>query len=269
MTGGPSLVRVRQSHIAWADARLSERDRLVIDTVARLRLATGQQLEQACFTALAGRSRTVVRGRVLARLVNWRVLQVIDRRMGGAARGSASAVYALDSVGAALTTIDRKRLASAPADRFRAHTLAISQLYADLVSCHGATSTERQRGPAVGAFDAEPAAWAPDGLGGYLKPDAYLRLDADREQLHWWIEVDRATESLPTISRKLQTYLSFIARGQLGPAGVVPRVLITVPDGHRLDAIDRAVARLPPPADELFAVKRHDNAARALLTELR
>ena len=40
---------------------------------------------------------------------------------------------------------------------------------------------------------------------------------------------NRETESLPTVERKLQQYVSFATSGQAGPLGVIPRVLVTVP----------------------------------------
>ena len=44
-------------------------------------------------------------------------------------------------------------------------------------------------GVRLGGFDAEPAAWWPNGLGGWLKPDAYVRLASGNFVDHWWIEV--------------------------------------------------------------------------------
>jgi hypothetical protein len=70
----------------------------------------------------------------------------------------------------------------------------------------------------------------------------------------WWVEVDRATESVPTMTTKLQAYLRFVQQGQVGPREAIPRVLITVPNEHRRMALTNIVQRLPPPAGELFHV---------------
>src|SRR5690349_3735486 len=87
--------RVRQDHLEWLAERLSDRDWRIIEAVNLLRLMSGSQLERLCFATLAGHTRSVVRGRVLRRLVSWQTLTVLPRRIGGAAQGSSRAVYAL------------------------------------------------------------------------------------------------------------------------------------------------------------------------------
>lgn len=264
MSRPPVPERVTAAYIAWVESRLSDRDQQVMQTVADLRLVSGKQLDALCFLELQGRSRSVVRGRVVARLVSWRVLQLVDRRIGGPQPGSATPIYSLDVVGHALTAAKTIKLAPVPGERFRAHTLAISQLCADL-----ALLVHDGGGVRLHEFVTEPGSWWPDGLGGYLKPDAYLQLRMTGAALHAWAEIDRSTESIPTLTRKLRTYLDFIERGHVGPNGVVPQVLITVIDARRERAVHELVARLPPPADALFVVARDDVAALALLGLLR
>jgi hypothetical protein len=243
-----------------------------LDTINKLRLVTGNQLERLYFADLVGRSREVTRGRVLRRLVAWRVLVVLPRRVGGAVRGSARSVFALDAAGVRLLTerdhahaVPRRvRRPGAPGDRTVRHTLALSELYVSLL-----TYTANNDTYTLAAFDAEPAAWWPNGLGGWLKPDAYLRLCTPQYDDHWWVEADLATEGLPTIQRKLTTYLDFYQRGQLGPGGVVPRVLVSTVTAERRDAIRSLVAHLPPPADALFVVTVDRDAALDLVGTLK
>lgn len=256
--------RVAPAFVAWVDTRLSGRDRTLMQAVADLRLVTGRQLDALCFLSLNGHSRAVVRGRVVGRLVAWRVLKLIDRRIGGTMPGSSSAVYGLDSVGEALTTAKSIKLAANPGERFRAHTLAISQLCADLSLLTHDDSSIR-----LHEFRAEPDSWWPDGLSGLLKPDAYVQLRTPAARLHTWAEIDRSTESIPTLGRKLRSYLDFVQRGQLGPHGVMPQVVITVIDDRRWRAVTELIAKLPAPAKELFLVKRDRDAGQALLGLLR
>lgn len=260
----------RRPHQSWIADRLSDRDWQIIEATNRLRLISGQQLERLCFATLTGHARSVVRGRVLRRLTRCQVLAVSARRIGGAARGSAGAAFALGSIGvrlcreqqAATGKRPRVRLPGLPTERTVRHTLAVSELYVSLVEL------ARQRGASVLSFQADPASWWPNGLGGYVKPDVYTLLAAGTVREHWWIEVDLATESLPTVRRKLETYLDFVRRGQFGPNGVVPRVLVsTVTPLHR-DAIQAIVRRLPSPASALFLVVTHDEAAERLLQSL-
>ncbi len=263
--------RVRGSHMEWVAERLSARDWRIIETVNRLRLVSGSQLERLHFGTLVGHSRAVVRGRVLRRLVSWRVLAVLPRRVGGAARGSSGSVFALGSVGARLiaerqaakATPPRVRHPAVPTERTVRHTLAVTELYVSLVD------EARAMGARLTTFEAEPASWWPDGLGGYVKPDAYAALELAGVREHWWVEVDLATGSLPTMKRKLTTYLHFVERGQLGPRGVVPRVLISTVSPARRDALHAIVARLPEPAGALFLVARSQEAAAMVLRSLR
>jgi hypothetical protein len=216
---------------------------------------------------LSGRSRSVVRWRVLKRLTDWRVLTTLERVIGGAARGSAGLVYALDTTGRALAqrqagaTGQRLRRPTVPGERFIRHALAVSELFVQLRTTAGA-------GVRLVDYRAEADAWIPDGLGGWLKPDAYTVLASTVAEDHWAIEVDRATEHLPTVERKLATYLDFVRRGQLGPYGVMPRVLVTVPDERRHRAIAELVERLPAPSDVLFHVVVESEAVALLTAEL-
>lgn len=242
---------------------LSDRDWAIIDTVDRLHLVSGFQLERLYFSPLSTRSRSVVRWRVLKRLVDARVLIPFERRIGSAQHGSDKLVYALDSAGLQLMrlranangsdrVVRRPRL---PGERFVAHMLGVSELYVGLV--------ERTR---VGRFvlddyAAEPAAWVKDGLGGWLKPDAFTKVRHGDVRDYWWIEMDMGTESPSTVRGKLLTYLGFVEHGQAGPDGVVPRVLICVPDEKRRAGIQRVVNSLPTPADYMFHVVEQANSA--------
>jgi hypothetical protein len=269
--GQRPVERVRGAYVGWLEERLSERDWLVIETVNRLRLTHGDQLERLFFFSLSGRSKEVTRGRVLRRLVTWRVLDVLPRRIGGTRAGSSGSVFALGSAGqrllrarqAATGVTPRVRHAGVPTERTLLHTLAVSELYVRL------TELARGCGAEVVGFQAEPACWWPNGLDGHLKPDAYLLLDSGTVRDHWWVEVDRATESLPTIRRKLLTYLDFVQRGQLGPENIVPRVLITVPNPARRDRVRVMLDRLPNPAQELFHIATENDAAPLLFQVLR
>jgi hypothetical protein len=208
---------------------------------------------------------------MLRRLVAWRVLECLPRRVGGSLRGSAGAVFALGLAGqrllaqrqAAAGVVVRVRQTNVPTDRTLAHTLVVSELYTAL-------STQAPANHAtLAAFSAEPACWWPDGLGGHLKPDAYLALDGPNGRDHWWVEVDRATESLPTIRRKLLTYLSFVERGQLGPGGIVPRVLVSTITAERQAAIRGLIEYLPVPARQLFGISTEQETVPYLFSVLR
>lgn len=262
--------RVRPHDVERVAERLSERDWAVIEIVNRLRMVRGDQCERLLFSYLHGRSRVVSRGRVLRRLVAWQVLDVLPRRVGGSPRGSSGSVYVLGLIGQRLLVqrqlmagaSARVRRAGVPTDRTLRHTLAVSELCVSLIERAWSTGFH------VAAFEAEPACWCPDGLGAYLKPDAYALLVRDQIRDHWWIEIDLATESLPTLKRKFLTYLSFVERGQLAPDNVIPRVLVTVPSEQRRDAVLVLLNRLPDPADKMFGVVTERHAVDYLVNVL-
>jgi hypothetical protein len=241
-------VRVREAHISWVAERLGERDKAIIRTIAMLRLANSIQLERIHFTDITPTSRASVRRRVLGRLVSWRVLMTLERRIGGVRAGSAGLVFALDTTGRRLAQIDAsgRRQTPLPGALFVRHTLAVSELYVAL------TERSHDRGFTVATFQAEPNCWWPNGLGAYLKPDAFTLLAASSYADAWWIEQDMGTESLPTIRRKLASYLDFVRRGQLGPTDVMPRVLISVPQEARHAAVRELIQRMPEPGPQLF-----------------
>ncbi len=265
MTRPPFLTeRVTRRHLAWVEARLSARDRDIVALVARLGLVTGEQIEQVCFAGLAtGRSRAVSRARVLGRLVVWRVLAPLPRRVGGPQRGSARACYALDVVGAWLVRRSangpRARRPVAVSERLVAHATTVAQVYVALTV---ATRT----GPLkLRTFEVEPR-W-PDGRGGVLAPDAFVVVTGPRTEYSAWCEIDMGTESAATLRRKLAAYLAFALDGQTGPHGVVPRVIIVTTNGRREAMVRQLIAGLPEPADRLFAVVDIDDAVRILIPE--
>src|SRR5579859_2574880 len=136
-----SALRGQQERAAWLSERLSERDWQIVETVNRLRLMSGNQLERSYFAELTGHTRAVVRGRVLRRLVQWQVLTVLPRRIGGAARGSSGTVFALGAAGARLCTErqattaaqGRVRHPGTPTERSVRHTLAVSEFAVSVV----------------------------------------------------------------------------------------------------------------------------------------
>jgi Replication-relaxation len=252
---------------------LSDRDRAILRDVARLRVLTSRQLGRLHFADLQGAHRDRTRRRVLERLTSLSVLTSLNRRIGGTRAGSAGLVFALGLAGQRLAAIThdrddaphtRTRQPHTPTARFLGHELAVSELYVRLVEL------ARTGSLTLVAFRAEPVSWWQDDAGAWIKPDAYVIVSAGDIEDAWAIEVDMATESLPTLRRKLVTYFDLAGRGDEGPDGRgLPRVLITVPDERRERAVRELLRDLSPPADQLFAVTVHDGAAAFIATVLR
>jgi hypothetical protein len=251
-------------------AALGERDVAILGDLARVRVLTGGQLTRLHFNELSSGNRERARRRILARLVEHRLVATLERTIGGVRSGSAGHVYALGSAGQRALpllgvdtgtdgSVGRVRMPGTPGSLFLAHSLAIAEQYVIL------REHERAGDLALAHYVVEAAAWHPDGRGGVIKPDAYVRIHRGEVEDCWWIEVDRATESIPTLRRKLLAYVEFARTGQIGPDEITPRVLVTVPHDHRLAAVRTMISSLPSPADELITVTLHGQAARLMI----
>jgi hypothetical protein len=243
--------------LAQIERRLSGHDRLVIDTLDRVRLATTEQLHR-----LLVLSEPTTLRRTQAKLAKLRSLGAItrlDRNVGGVRAGSSGHVYALDTFGQRLTVSGcgpaggrRRRRPWTPGLSFVVHQLAVTELYVRLREAEGDDQ-------AVLDFDSEPLGWRTfTGVGGaraVLKPDAFLRLGLGSYQDTYFIEVDQATQSLPAITRKLVVYRRFYATGREQERyGAFPQVLFLAPSKDRRDALADLIERQPDEIRRFAAV---------------
>ncbi|WP_158840576.1 replication-relaxation family protein [Saccharothrix deserti] len=238
--------------------RLSERDLAILRDLDRLRLLSGQQLRRLHFAAGDPTTQARKTRATLRRLAELDIIVRLERRVGGVRAGSEGFVIGLSGWGYAVLDLDEDRgrrhrrvVETKPA--FQAHLLAISELYVRLVE------HVRQSEDELLEFVGEPDAWRRfTGFGGQaitLKPDAFLRLGVEDYELAAFIEQDMATESLPTIGRKLDVYAAYWQSGDEQRAHeVFPKVWWLVPTHGRLEAITRAIRQLPHDARALFAI---------------
>ena len=267
----PGARRATAAAVDRVASQLTPRDEQIIRDVDRLRVVTSGHLQRLRFSDLTGAHGDRTRRRVLARLVSLGVLTTLERRIGGIRAGSAGLIFSLDILGqriarqleAVAGDRPRTRHPGTSTDRFLRHSLAVTELYVGLVE------TTRDTTVSLDRFDAEPACWWQDSTGSWVKPDAALTLSTGEVEDRWDIEVDLATESLPTLARKLRSYLDLYERGDTDGSGVLPRVLVTVPDERRLQATTGLIRQLPAPADELLHVMQFENAVRYLLDAIR
>jgi Replication-relaxation len=182
------------------------------------------------------------------------VLARLDRVIGGVRAGSTGWVYSLGPAGQRLIQLDANQRGTArirkpwtPSTMFLRHSLDVAEVYVQLVEA------ARRRDFTLTTFETEPACWWPDGLGSWLKPDALVVLSTAAYDELVWLEIDRGTESLPTMKRKLTAYTDFVRRGQLGPSDVTPHVVISTPTERRRDAL-RVIAEAIDPTGDIFQV---------------
>jgi hypothetical protein len=128
-----------------------------------------------------------------------------------------------------------------------------------------------------GAFEvvevqAEPACWRPY-TGWYgdrriLKPDLSLTLGLGKWRLHWFVEIDRATEHRPALARKLAAYeTAWRGGGEQYRRGVFPGVCWVVPDKARAAVVEEMCAKSGAP-DQMFTVTTPNAAVRVLTLPL-
>ena len=110
-------------------------------------------------------------------------------------------------------------------------------------------------------------------LGGRLtlRPDAFLALGVGDYELRWFIEVDRASESLPTVLRKCRLYADYYQAGaeQATHGGVFPRVCWIVPDEARAERVLAAIRRDGSLPARLFTVTTSISAITTLRGEIK
>lgn len=246
---------------------LSARDHQIVQTVAAYRVLSGDHIRRWHFPMLehgsaAGALRRSQRS--LHRLVVDGVLATLDRRVGGVRAGSAGYCYVLGYRGQKLVQPARRaRSAYTLGERFVAHALAVADITVGLVEAQRAGLME------VLEVEPEPVAWrryvAASSAVEVLKPDLFTAVAVDDRELRWFVEVDRATESLARIERKCRQYLTYLRTGREQELhSVFPKVLWTVPHDKRRQQLLGVMARLPPPADRLFAVTLHDHVINEL-----
>ena len=265
----PSASRVGAARLREIAEQLSPRDLRILSDLSRLRVLSGRQLERLHFQGGETSARGRARRRVLRRLVSLSLVTTLDRRIGGVRAGSAGLIYALTAAGQRLlddgpSTI-RRRNPREPGTLFHDHALAISQLIVELHE-----QTEARSASLVGYSAEHDATWlAPDRHGQLkpLRPDLHLLLATETVEDAWWIEVDRATESLPRLHAKLESYLRLARSGRDVPGGLMPRVLVTVPHESRLAAAQKTIRAVRAP-EGLFQAVLHEQAAGFLVDEL-
>lgn len=246
--------RLSQRRVEQLARELTPKDRAVIETLTRVKLATGNQLVRAHWPNATDADGRAAR-RALKRLVEWRVLARLERRLGGLGRGSDSFTYALDVAAHRLLRLEggarRPHLPGAPMWH---HALLVAEIYVQLLeSLHG---TERR----LVEWEGEPACWR-DHAGQYgeaqrIKPDGFARIGGPGYQDLYFIEADTGTQSRTVIRSKLEAYRRYAASGaeQAREGGVFPQVALITTSPTRHSILVDLVGELPAPWWPLFVV---------------
>ncbi|BDT94158.1 hypothetical protein IFM12275_41340 [Nocardia sputorum] len=198
--------------------QMSERDWAILRSVAEHRFLTVRHIQTLHFGDLTPGSGRRKAQRALAKLRRLRVLDSLTQRVGGLSAGSDGLVHFVDDIGQRLLrresgTVARRRF-HAPTERFLDHQLGIADAHVALVEANRQGQLELLK------CEIEPAAWRDYvGMGGArltLKPDLYAETASPPGNEYVdaaFIEVDKGTESIPTLIRKCHEYEAYWRQG--------------------------------------------------------
>jgi hypothetical protein len=261
--------RLRDRHLLAIDRDLGDRERAILTDLSRFKYLTGSQLQALHFTHHTSSTAAArICRRVLLRMADIRVIEHLDRRIGGVRAGSASFVWRVGLIGDRLLRQANGNGVRArrkePSTHHLDHCLAIADTYVALVVASRTGRVDMLR------CDPEPASWRYYlGAGGQreiLKPDLFtVTATAEYEDFHF-IEIDRGTESIPTVIRQCQQYERYRRTGEeQRESGVFPRVLWVLPNEARLDKLREALARTRGLDDDLFRLTTSPEVVTALI----
>lgn len=252
----PPNARVSGSQLVHIGRRLSSRDLAILRFLSQHRYATTGQVRRMFFTqhATAG-AGTRAAVRVLDRLLVARVLGRLDREVGGHRRGSSAYIWYLDGIGERLTRPQGapRRFYADPSLQFLAHILQITETHIQIIEAAAASDL------AVKTVEIEHESWraypGADGGTRMLKPDLFVTVAGIDYDDHWYLEIDRGTESLPVLLAKSRAYAAYRRTGRAqAEHGVFPRVLWVVPTERRVARLRAALARNRELKGSLFVV---------------
>lgn len=242
----------------------------MLEFVSQVGVASARQLERLAFPKSEhGSGATAARRarRSLQRLSDKGLLDRLERRVGGVRAGSSSYLYQLGTKG-------RRRLGQSgrgrtwePSHRFIDHCLAAAEVHVGLI--------EAQRLGQLTMLEVthEPGTWrrfaGPHGAPLQLKPDLLVECDLPSGWcLRWFVEIDRATEHLPTVLAKCLLYERYWHSGaETVRHEIFPRVLWSVPSATRAERIRAAIDADARVSRELFAVATSAQTVAVLSSE--
>ncbi|MGW4370105.1 replication-relaxation family protein [Nocardia takedensis] len=245
--------------------QLGERDTAILRSVAEHKFLTINQIEVLHFDNAPG-SRSRAARRACARLRKLGVLGGLTRSVGGTSGGSGGLVHYVDEVGDRLLRRDAERRTRRPfrepTERFLNHQLGIADAHVALVEAARNHQLELIK------YEVEPGAWRDyTGIGAArltLKPDLYAETATPGSEYvdAAFIEIDRGTESIPTLLKKCREYENYRRQGieQERSDGAFPFVIWSMfadneaKAERRRAALREVIAKDQSLPDDLFRV---------------
>ena len=249
--------RMSRRRLDEAIRSLSPRDRAVLQSVHDFGLLRTTHLQQLHFTDHAT-PEGAARIWVLRALADRRFIEPIERRIGGIRAGSEGTVWRIGPAGHRLLRDGDPEAPRArrrePSLRFLEHRMLVADVVCGLTTAANSGSFE------LVDVAPEPRSWRTysghHGSREVLKPDLFVVTATDDYEDHWFVEVDRGTESVPTLLKQCVQYERYRRSGtEQRTAGLFPRVLWLVPDLRRRDRITAAIRADGQLDGDLFRVE--------------
>jgi hypothetical protein len=266
MTGS----RIGSDRLARLVEQLTEQDRRVLQRMAQHRYLRTEQLARFEFrdrpTELA---RLRAAHRTLKKLRVHGLIVMLERTVGGAARGSTAAIWTLTDAGLRAasyrdTEADHpRRRISEPSLIFLRHEVAVAELHLRLLEAAAQTDWTIER------LELEPACWrrylGPLGALATLKPDLSCDLENADYESRYFFEVDRATEPPGRIITKCLQYQEYYRTGEEERRGnILPLVVWIVPGEARREQLFRHLTTGNGINPRLYRVLQLDEIATLL-----
>ena len=218
-----------------------DNDTQILYFLSQARFATTNQLARLFF-ASSMRADTAIRRTnfALQSLKKAGLVSHLKRRIGGARRGSASYVWQITFQGLKFlknqdeTVVLRYKNKYDPTQHHVEHTLAITEIFVETLE-----PVRNSEKLSLEIFSFEPNSWRSyqklSGIGRTLKPDAYLELVNHDYEDHYFLEIDRSTESLARVVNTCKKYIEYYRSGiEQRQKEVFPFVLWLCPDDMRI-----------------------------------
>lgn len=273
----PTTSRTQSTHsagpvgarqLASVEARLSPRDRDVLERIAEHRFLSTTQIQRFAFVGHATDEAALRSARtVLTRLERTGLIRSLGRRVGGFRSGSTAKLFQLAPAGARILYEDGSHFRpQEPSQRFLSHCLAVADVHLTLRYLADRQAVE------IVEVETEPFCWRRFvGQGGenrWLQPDLAATVLSRDYRDHWFIEVDLGTESMPTLLRKCARYEEYRATGQEQlQLGTFPLVLWFLDDARRLDRLQQAIERAPHLSPQVYRYATPSSLAKTLIVD--
>lgn len=254
----------------------TEREFKILEVLNVAKFMTTDQLKRQLFTGLktdlAAKRAT---NRVSRKLENEGLIAKLPRRVGGFYRekngGSSESVWYLTDVGYKVLRLKKPKLPPgrkrppAPNVLFLEHQLMITEVATYFREMELSQKIEQLN------FEFEPNCWRGFLNAGEpvsLKPDLFAKLVNTGYDEAYFIEVDRATESVQKIFKKCQTYVSYFNTGiEEKTTGLTPYIVWVVPNHKRQEQIEKMLREKLPEVSVLFTVIMAEELKMLILGE--